>query len=64
MPRGKKADADRAVEAADKAFNGPWSTLTATARGLLMFRLADLIERDADRLARIEVRACQESGVI
>ena len=56
MPRGKAADADRAVEAADKAFNGPWSTLTATARGLLLFRLADLIERDADRLARIEVR--------
>ena len=56
MPRGKKADADRAVAAADKAFNGPWSRLTASARGLLLFRLADLIERDAERLARIEVR--------
>ena len=56
IPRGKKADAERAVEAADKAFNGPWSRLTASARGLLLFRLADLIERDAERLARIEVR--------
>ena len=56
MPRGNKADAERAVEAADKAFNGPWSKLTATARGLLLFRLADLIERDAERLARIETR--------
>ena len=56
MPRARKADAERAVEAADKALNGPWSKLTASARGLLMFRLADLIERDAERLARIEVR--------
>ena len=56
IPRAKKADADRAVEAADRAFNGPWSKLTASARGLLLFRLADLIDRDAKRLARIEVR--------
>ena len=56
MPRGKKADAERAIEAADRALSGPWSKLTASARGLLMFRLADLIERDVERLARIEVR--------
>ena len=56
LPRGQKADADRAVEAADRAFSGEWSRLTASARGLLLFRLADLIERDAERLARIEVR--------
>ena len=56
MPRGTKVDAEIAVAAADRAFNGTWSKLTASARGLLLFRLADLIERDADRLARIEVR--------
>ena len=56
LPRAKKVDADRAVEAADRALTGPWSRLTASARGLLLHRLADLIERDAERLARIEVR--------
>ena len=57
IPRAKKADADKAVAAAQNAFNkGAWPQLTATARGLLLFRLADLIERDAERLARIEVR--------
>ncbi|TDV35609.1 aldehyde dehydrogenase (NAD+) [Paraburkholderia caballeronis] len=56
LPRAGKLDATRAVEAAERAFNGAWSKLKASARGLLLHRLADLIARDADRLARIEVR--------
>ena len=57
IPRGKRADALCAVEAADRAFeSGAWPKLTASARGLLLFRLADLIERDAEKLARTEVR--------
>jgi acyl-CoA reductase-like NAD-dependent aldehyde dehydrogenase len=56
IPRAGKADAERAVEAASRAFKGEWSKLTASARGLLLHRLADLIERDAERLARIEVK--------
>jgi acyl-CoA reductase-like NAD-dependent aldehyde dehydrogenase len=56
LPRARAADAARAVEAADRAMRGPWGTATASARGLLLHRLADLIERDAERLARIEVR--------
>nr|WP_029363843.1 aldehyde dehydrogenase [Herbaspirillum lusitanum] len=56
LPRGKEADAERAVEAASAALDGPWGKLTASARGLLMFRLADLIERDAEQLAQTEVR--------
>jgi aldehyde dehydrogenase (NAD+) len=57
LPRGKKADGERAVEAADKAFNsGAWAAMSASARGLLLIRLADLIARDAERLAEIEVR--------
>ncbi|MGI4847689.1 MAG: aldehyde dehydrogenase [Janthinobacterium lividum] len=56
FPRGQAADADLAVEAASAALDGPWGKMSASARGLLLFRLADLIERDADRLARIEVR--------
>lgn len=56
MPRAKKADADRAVAAARAALDGPWGRMNASARGLLLFRLADLIEKNADRLARIETR--------
>ncbi|MEO9121927.1 MAG: aldehyde dehydrogenase family protein, partial [Burkholderiaceae bacterium] len=54
---GNAADADRAVLAAHKAFSeGPWSKLTATARGALLRKLGDLIARDANKLAEIEVR--------
>jgi len=56
IPRARKADADRAVHAAAAALDGPWGKLTASARGLLMFRVADLIARDAEKLARIETR--------
>lgn len=56
LPRAGKSDADRAVQAAAAALDGPWGQLTASARGLLMFRLADLIARDAEKLARIETR--------
>lgn len=57
IPRGNAADVDRAVQAAHRAFTtGPWSTMTATDRGLLMHRVGDLIARDAKRLAEIEVR--------
>ena len=38
-------DANLAVQAARKAFDeGPWKTMTAYERGLLMNKLADLIE--------------------
>ena len=53
---GTAADVDRAVQAAQTAFDGDWSALTPTARGKLLLRLADLIERDAPRLGEIEVR--------
>src|SRR5271168_2073878 len=49
------ADVDRAVHAARVAFEtGPWRQATASQRGLLLNRLADLIERHADELARLE----------
>lgn len=57
FPRGQAIDADRAVASARRAFDGGnWSRLTPSARAKLLFKLADLIERDADRLAEIEVR--------
>ncbi len=57
VPRAKAADVDRAVEAAWKAFRAPsWSKISATARGALLRKLADLIAVEADRPAEIETR--------
>ena len=54
---GGPADVDRAVQAAHKAFtSGLWSELTASQRGMLVHRLGDLIARDAQKLAEIEVQ--------
>jgi len=57
VARGAAQDVDVAVQAAHFAFSeGPWAELTATERGRLLYRLADLIERDARKLAETEVR--------
>src|ERR1700748_352380 len=48
------ADVDKAVRAARAAFEGPWRKMRASERGRLLYRLADLIEANADELARIE----------
>lgn len=55
MAEGDASDVDRAVQAATDAFEGEWRRLTASARGRLLYRLADLIEDEAPRLAEIEV---------
>ena len=47
-------DVDKAVKAARAAFEGPWRKMHASERGRLLYRLADLIEANADELARIE----------
>lgn len=57
IARGNAEDADRAVEAAHRAFSeGPWSKLTASQRGALLRKLGDLLAANARRLAEIEVR--------
>src|SRR5215469_1818763 len=49
------ADVDKAVKAARDAFErGPWRRTNASARGRLLYRLADLVERHAEELARLE----------
>src|ERR1700676_4162396 len=48
------ADVDKAVKAARAAFEGPWRKLRASERERLLYRLADLIEANADELARLE----------
>jgi len=55
IPRGRSADAHHAVAAAKRAFySKDWRGLTASARGALLRRLADLLAIEADRLAEIE----------
>ena len=56
VPDAGAADVDEAVAAARRAFDGEWGRYTATHRGRLMRRLADLIARDADRLAELETK--------
>jgi aldehyde dehydrogenase (NAD+) len=52
-------DVDKAVKAARKALDsGPWATMDAVDRGRLMFKLADFIERDAEKLAALESLNC------
>ncbi|MBU7586119.1 MAG: aldehyde dehydrogenase family protein [Nostoc sp. TH1S01] len=49
------ADVDKAVQAARHAFkSGEWRNMSATRRGELLYRLADLIEQNIDELARLE----------
>ncbi|MDF3605260.1 aldehyde dehydrogenase [Paracoccus sp. DMF-8] len=57
MPDASAADVDRAVRAAHRAFHDPeWAGLTASARGKLLLRLADLVAEAAPRLAELETR--------
>lgn len=56
VAEGDQADVEAAYQAAAKAFErgSVWRNLDASARGLLLFRLADLVERDANIIANIE----------
>ena len=48
-------DVEKAVIAARKAFtNGDWHKMSATKRGELLYKLADLIEKNIEELARLE----------
>jgi acyl-CoA reductase-like NAD-dependent aldehyde dehydrogenase len=57
VPEADEVDVDRAVEAARAALDGPWGrTLTASRRGQLILKLADILRRDARILGEIESR--------
>jgi betaine-aldehyde dehydrogenase len=49
-----KADIDKAVAAARRAFEGKWSKMSARDRGRLLYKLSQLIEQNAADLAAIE----------
>ena len=51
------ADVDAAVDAATRAFADPaWRGMTPSARGRLLWRIADLVEEHADELGELESR--------
>src|SRR5712691_12573137 len=50
-------DVDRAVKAAREAFDrGAWSDAPASARAKVLYKIAELIRADVDRLATLEAR--------
>lgn len=55
VAEGDAADVDLAVEAAREALmHGPWGRMDARDRGRLMYKLADLIEAEAESLSALE----------
>ena len=57
IPKAGAEDVDHAVRAAKQAmYEGPWASMTASARGKILRRIGDLVIENADRLAETEVR--------
>ena len=55
VAEGDRADIDAAVKAARKAFDsGPWSRMTPSERGKLVWKLADLLEEHTEEFATLE----------
>jgi len=55
VAEGDKQDVDAAVKAARKAFeSGPWSRMSATQRGKLIWKLGDLLEQNIEQFAMLE----------
>ena len=55
VPKGGKGDAARAVDAAREAFDrGQWPKMTPADRAKIVWKIADLVEAEIDRLAMLE----------
>jgi len=55
VPEAEAADVDLAVNAARQAFDtGPWSKMSPSSRGQLLWKLAELIEKHTDEFAELE----------
>jgi len=54
VPSGSAEDVDRAVTAAQKAFDGEWSALSAADRGRMMSRFAQVVRDHEAELAQLE----------
>jgi acyl-CoA reductase-like NAD-dependent aldehyde dehydrogenase len=53
-PLGGAEDVDRAVKAAQAAFEGPWSTWSASKRGRTLQKFSSLVKQNLEELARLE----------
>jgi betaine-aldehyde dehydrogenase len=56
VPLGGAADVDRAVAAAQAAFDGGWAAMVASDRGRLLLRFAQVVRDHEEELARLESR--------
>ncbi len=55
IPEASETDVDAAVQSAHRAFTeGPWSKMTATERGKLLRRLADILAEHSENLGHTE----------
>jgi phenylacetaldehyde dehydrogenase len=55
VPEGDKEDVNLAVAAARRAFDsGVWAGVSPSEKGRMLWRLADLIERDLEELAELD----------
>jgi len=54
VPKGGTVDVDRAVAAAQRAFDGAWSSMAASDRGRLMLRFAQVVRDHEEELAQLE----------
>jgi phenylacetaldehyde dehydrogenase len=55
VAEGDREDIDRAVQAARAAFEtGPWSKITPSERGRMIWKLADLLEKNLEEFAQLE----------
>lgn len=55
VAEGDREDINQAVKAARNAFdNGPWRRMTASERGRLIWKLADLLEQHTEEFGYIE----------
>ena len=56
LARGNTADIDAAVQAARRAFEGPWGAASAAERGRVLQRLSLLVAARHEELAQLEAR--------
>jgi acyl-CoA reductase-like NAD-dependent aldehyde dehydrogenase len=55
-PLGGAEDVNRAVKAAQAAFEGPWSTWSASKRGRTLQKFSNLVKQNLEELAQLESR--------
>jgi betaine-aldehyde dehydrogenase len=55
-PLGGAEDVDRAVKAAQAAFDGPWSIWSASKRGRTLQKFSNLVKQNLEELAQLESR--------